>query len=218
MVVMFGAAVALLLIAPCVGALQLPPSVSSLPIASVLDSILHTLSHHRSAVLQAPPGAGKSHTAHISPPVTPHSPHMSSALILPGARKTTRLTPPTLPHMSHFPFFCIHERRFCLLLFRGAGKTTAVPLALLEEDPAWLAGRSILVLEPRRVAARGASCFLETHSSHMPHTDSPHLSVEIRRFFSPRGLQKETPPHDARFEKKKYLTSYVATHIFPISH
>ena len=36
----------------------------------------------------------------------------------------------------------------------GAGKTTHVPLALLDE--AWLAGRSILILEPRRLAARAA--------------------------------------------------------------
>lgn len=36
----------------------------------------------------------------------------------------------------------------------GAGKTTHVPLALLKEP--WLAGRSILILEPRRLAARAA--------------------------------------------------------------
>ena len=36
----------------------------------------------------------------------------------------------------------------------GAGKTTHVPLALLDE--VWLAGRSILMLEPRRLAARAA--------------------------------------------------------------
>ncbi|MEL7208452.1 MAG: ATP-dependent helicase HrpB, partial [Actinomycetota bacterium] len=37
----------------------------------------------------------------------------------------------------------------------GAGKTTAVPLRLLDEP--WLADRRILVLEPRRVAARAAA-------------------------------------------------------------
>jgi len=37
----------------------------------------------------------------------------------------------------------------------GAGKTTRVPLALLEER--WLAGQSILMLEPRRLAARAAA-------------------------------------------------------------
>ena len=36
----------------------------------------------------------------------------------------------------------------------GAGKTTRVPLALLDEP--WLAGQKILMLEPRRLAARGA--------------------------------------------------------------
>lgn len=37
----------------------------------------------------------------------------------------------------------------------GAGKTTVVPLALL--DQAWLGDRKILVLEPRRLAARAAA-------------------------------------------------------------
>src|SRR5262249_36972596 len=37
----------------------------------------------------------------------------------------------------------------------GAGKTTQVPLALLSEP--WLQGKSILMLEPRRLAARAAA-------------------------------------------------------------
>jgi ATP-dependent helicase HrpB len=37
----------------------------------------------------------------------------------------------------------------------GAGKTTVLPLRLLDE--AWLAGRKILLLEPRRLAARAAA-------------------------------------------------------------
>ncbi|WP_394002879.1 ATP-dependent helicase HrpB [Luteimonas sp. WGS1318] len=40
----------------------------------------------------------------------------------------------------------------------GAGKTTQVPLALL--DAAWLNGRRIVMLEPRRVAARSAAVFM----------------------------------------------------------
>ncbi len=40
----------------------------------------------------------------------------------------------------------------------GAGKTTQVPLALL--DAAWLEGRKIVMLEPRRVAARSAALFM----------------------------------------------------------
>ncbi len=37
----------------------------------------------------------------------------------------------------------------------GAGKTTVVPLALLEE--AWMVGKKIILLEPRRLAARAAA-------------------------------------------------------------
>ena len=40
----------------------------------------------------------------------------------------------------------------------GAGKTTQVPPALLTAE--WLAGRKILVLEPRRIAARAAAEFM----------------------------------------------------------
>jgi ATP-dependent helicase HrpB len=37
----------------------------------------------------------------------------------------------------------------------GAGKSTVVPLALLEED--WVAGRRVVMLEPRRLAARAVA-------------------------------------------------------------
>ena len=40
----------------------------------------------------------------------------------------------------------------------GSGKTTVTPLALLGEP--WLAGRTILMLEPRRLAARLAAAFM----------------------------------------------------------
>lgn len=40
----------------------------------------------------------------------------------------------------------------------GAGKTTRVPPALLDAD--WLGGRKIIVLEPRRLAARAAARFM----------------------------------------------------------
>ncbi|MBN8262850.1 MAG: ATP-dependent helicase HrpB, partial [Xanthomonadales bacterium] len=40
----------------------------------------------------------------------------------------------------------------------GAGKTTQVPLALLDAD--WLGGRKVVMLEPRRVAARAAAGFM----------------------------------------------------------
>jgi ATP-dependent helicase HrpB len=40
----------------------------------------------------------------------------------------------------------------------GAGKTTRVPLALLDEP--WLGGRKIVMLEPRRLAARSAARYM----------------------------------------------------------
>ncbi len=40
----------------------------------------------------------------------------------------------------------------------GAGKTTQVPLAL--RDEAWLSGKKIVMLEPRRIAARAAAQFM----------------------------------------------------------
>jgi len=45
--------------------------------------------------------------------------------------------------------------RLVLVAPPGAGKTTLVPLALLDEP--WLAGRMIIMLEPRRLAARNAA-------------------------------------------------------------
>jgi ATP-dependent helicase HrpB len=51
---------------------------------------------------------------------------------------------------------CLAERDEVLLEAPpGAGKTTLVPLALLDEP--WLAGRKILMLEPRRIATRTAA-------------------------------------------------------------
>jgi ATP-dependent helicase HrpB len=51
----------------------------------------------------------------------------------------------------------------------GAGKTTAVPLALL--DAAWLDGRSIVMLEPRRLATRAAAFRLaELHADRVGET------------------------------------------------
>ncbi|MBD2846778.1 ATP-dependent helicase HrpB [Paenibacillus sp. IB182496] len=49
------------------------------------------------------------------------------------------------------------RQRGCAVLVAppGAGKTTIVPLALLDEP--WLEGRKLLLLEPRRLAARAAA-------------------------------------------------------------
>ena len=69
----------------------------TLPINACLPDLLATLAHHSCAVLQAPP---------------------------------------------------------------GSGKTTRVPLALLQASPDWLQGRRLLMLEPRRLAARHAARYM----------------------------------------------------------
>ncbi|WP_159884448.1 ATP-dependent helicase HrpB [Paenibacillus puerhi] len=48
--------------------------------------------------------------------------------------------------------------RAVLVAEPGAGKTTRVPLALLEEP--WLQGRKLLLLEPRRLAAKAAARYM----------------------------------------------------------
>lgn len=48
----------------------------------------------------------------------------------------------------------------------GAGKTTRVPLALLAAP--WLQGRKILMLEPRRLAARSAARFMAGQLGQQP--------------------------------------------------
>jgi ATP-dependent helicase HrpB len=50
------------------------------------------------------------------------------------------------------------SRRLVLSAPPGAGKTTRVPLALLDQP--WLEGRRIIMLEPRRLAARAAAAYM----------------------------------------------------------
>ncbi|MDQ6421607.1 ATP-dependent helicase HrpB [Paenibacillus sp. LHD-117] len=49
-------------------------------------------------------------------------------------------------------------RNAVLVAEPGAGKTTRVPLTLLDQP--WLAGRRIIMLEPRRLAARSAAIYM----------------------------------------------------------
>ena len=65
---------------------------------------------------------------------------------------------PDLPVVETFPALraaLTDRRRAVLVAPPGAGKTTLVPLALLDEP--WLAGKRILMLEPRRLATRAAA-------------------------------------------------------------
>ena len=64
----------------------------------------------------------------------------------------------TLPIQSVLPEITATLERARALVLQappGAGKTTMVPLALL--DAPWLAGQKIILLEPRRLAARAAA-------------------------------------------------------------
>lgn len=61
----------------------------------------------------------------------------------------------------------------------GAGKTTRIPLALLAES--WLAGRRIVMLEPRRLAARAAAYYMaKTLSEQVGETVGYRLKLDTR--------------------------------------
>lgn len=66
-----------------------------------------------------------------------------------------------LPIDTLLPELCAALNRHTSLVLQaapGAGKTTRVPLALLAES--WLQGRKIVMLEPRRLAARAAARYM----------------------------------------------------------
>ncbi len=70
----------------------------------------------------------------------------------------TATDPPLLPIDPVLPAIRAALRQSTALVLQappGAGKTTRVPLALCDEP--WLAGRAILLLEPRRLAAQAAA-------------------------------------------------------------
>ena len=65
---------------------------------------------------------------------------------------------PITPVLREIATSLANHPRLVLEAPPGAGKTTQVPLAL--RDAAWLAGDKIIVLEPRRLAARAAAQFM----------------------------------------------------------
>ncbi len=71
------------------------------------------------------------------------------------------MTPPIFPVEALLPDLLASLRTHPRLVLEappGAGKTTRVPPALLAES--WLEGRKVLMLEPRRIAARAAAEFM----------------------------------------------------------
>jgi ATP-dependent helicase HrpB len=58
------------------------------------------------------------------------------------------------------------SRRVVLSAPPGAGKTTRVPLALLDAE--WMAGKKLLMLEPRRLAARRAASYMAAQLGEKP--------------------------------------------------
>ena len=62
----------------------------------------------------------------------------------------------------------------------GSGKTTVLPLFLLEQT--WLKGQSILMLQPRRIAAKSvATRMAEMLAEQVGHTVGYHVRLESRR-------------------------------------
>lgn len=84
--------------------------------------------------------------------------HAAAACVTPQVLPVLSPTLPRLPILAALPELrvALRERRNAVLEAPpGAGKSTVVPLALLEEP--WLGGRRILMLQPRRIAARAVA-------------------------------------------------------------
>jgi ATP-dependent helicase HrpB len=77
---------------------------------------------------------------------------------------------PIIDHLEEIWSFLARDRRLIIQAPPGAGKTTMVPLALLDEP--WLEDQKILLLEPRRLAA--VSC-----SRHMAHLSGESIGQTV---------------------------------------
>ena len=122
---------------------RLDAVVDALPIKEVLHRCLHELEVRapRRSVLS------RRHPSTASPKPMPYTPNRH-------ARDAPRAQPRILPPRPPSP-----QTSSALVLQAppGAGKTTTLPLAMLLSRPAWLGDGTILLLEPRRLAARAAA-------------------------------------------------------------
>ncbi len=94
---------------------------------------------------------------------------------------------PIDPHLPAIVQALESHGRLVILAPPGAGKTTRVPVALLEREPAQ--SRTVLVVQPRRVAARLAACRVaeELHSE-LGNRVGYHVRYDRKRCASTRLL------------------------------
>ena len=91
---------------------------------------------------------------------------------------------PIDPYLPQISERLERQRKLILEAAPGAGKSTRVPLSLLDQD--WLGGRTILLLEPRRVAAQSLAYFLaEQHGESIG--ESVGLEIREARHVSSRS-------------------------------
>lgn len=99
----------------------------------------------------------------------------------------------------------------------GAGKTTLVPLALMDED--WLSGEKIVMLEPRRIAVRAsANRMAELIREPVGKTIGYHIRMDKCSGLKMRSIVCPGPDHLGIFRQERFFYTPAATmKIFPIS-